>query len=65
MKTYVTAAVLCGCLLIGSLYPRLLVERHIKLVDSRGQVIEVEGDYQKELPVKLESGLWKFFQTLK
>ena len=65
MKKYMTAAAICGCLLIGSLYPKLLLDHHVKLVDRNGQEIAMEEEYQKEIPVKLEFGLLEFFRILK
>ena len=65
MKKFVTAALFCGCLLIGSLYPKLLLDHHVKMIDINGAEFVVEGDYQKDIPVKLEWGLLRFFQTLK
>ena len=65
MKIYMTAAAICGCLLIGSLYPKLLLDHHVKLIDQNGVEIMMEGEYQEKIPVKLESGLLKFFRTLK
>ena len=65
MKKYVTTAAVCGCLLIGSLYPQLLLKHHVRLFDSQGYEIELDGEYQKEIPVKLESGILKFFCSLK
>lgn len=64
MKRYMTA-VICGCLLIGSLYPKLLLDHHVKLVNENGVEMSVEGAYQGEIPVKLESGLLKFLRSLK
>ncbi len=63
MKHYVTAAAVCFCLLFGSMYPSLLLSRHVKLVDKTGQEIVIEGEYQKEIPVKLESGIWNFIRS--
>lgn len=54
MKRYMTAAVICGCLLIGSLYPKLLLEHHVKLVDQQGKEMTVEGEFSEEIPLKLE-----------
>ena len=65
MKKYMTAAAICGCLLIGSLYPKLLLDHHVKLIDQNGVEIIMEGEYQEKIPVKLEFGLLKFFRTLK
>ena len=65
MKKCMTAAAICGCLLIGSLYPKLLLDHHVKLIDQNGVEIIMEGEYQEKIPVKLESGLLKFFRTLK
>ena len=54
MRKYMPAAVICGCLLIGSLYPRLLLEHHVKLVDEFGKEMEIEDSYDREIPVRLE-----------
>ena len=61
MKRSMLLAVLSGCLLIGSLYPRLLLDRHVKLVDETGMERIMEEDYRKEIPVKLEFRILKFF----
>ena len=52
MKQYMMMAVICGCLLIGSLYPRLLLEHHAKLVDEYGKEIVLE-EYSEEIPIRL------------
>lgn len=65
MKNYITAAAVAGCLLIGSLYPQLLLKHHVKLIDSEGYEVEIQGEYEKDIPVKYESGIWYFFQSLK
>ncbi len=65
MKKYMTTAVICGCLLIGSLYPKFLLDHHVKLIDKNGIESAVEGEYQENIPVKLECGLLNFFRTLK
>ncbi len=65
MKKYMTAAAICGCLLIGSLYPKLLLDHHVKLIDKNGIESTVEGEYQENIPIKLEFGLLNFFRTLK
>ena len=62
MRKYMTAAVICGCLLIGSLYPKLLLEHHVKLVDQWGNEREIEDSYDLELPVKVELRFLKFFR---
>ena len=62
MKKYMTAAVICGCLLIGSLYPKLLLEHHVKLVDQSGNEMEIEESYNRELPVKLEFRFLEIFR---
>jgi hypothetical protein len=63
MKNYRAAIVLCGCLLIGSMYPKLLLDHHVKLVDQAGieQTIEREKSYQKEIPLKIELRFLKIF----
>ena len=63
MKNYRAAMVLCGCLLIGSMYPKLLLDHHVKLVDQAGieQTIEREKSYQKEIPLKIELRFLKIF----
>lgn len=62
MKRYITTAVICGCLLIGSLYPRLLLEHHVKLVDKYGEEIALEEEYSQEIPLKLEFRFFKIFR---
>lgn len=61
MKQCMMMAVICGCLLIGSLYPRLLLEHHVKLVDEYGKEIVLE-DYSEEIPIRLEFHFLKFFR---
>lgn len=62
MKRYMMMAAVCGCLLIGSLYPRLILDRHVKLVDENGIEMTVEGEYLEEIPLKLEFRFWKIFR---
>ena len=62
MRKYMPAAVICGCLLIGSLYPRLLLEHHVKLVDEFGKEMEIEDSYDRELPVRLKFRFLEIFR---
>ncbi len=62
MKRVMSAVILCGCLLIGSFYPKLLLEHHVKLVDQNGKEIEIEGEYDEEIPWKLEFRFLKIFR---
>lgn len=62
MKKYMITAAICGCLLIGSLYPRLLLEHHVKLVNENGREIALEEEYSEEIPLKLEFRFLKFFR---
>lgn len=62
MKKYMTAAVICGCLLIGSIYPKLLLEHNVRLINADGKEVMVEKDYTRDIPVKLEFRLLKFFR---
>ena len=62
MKRYMMITAVCGCLLIGSLYPRLLLEHHVKLVDQTGKELVIEGDYMEEIPVKMEFSFLRFFR---
>ena len=64
MKKYMTVVVVTACLLIGSLYPQMLLERHVKLVDSCGYEIETNGEFRKDIPVKYESGIFRIFRSL-
>ena len=64
MKKYMTVAAVTVCLLIGSLYPQMLLERHVRLVDSQGYEIETNGEFKKDIPVKYESGILKIFRSL-
>lgn len=61
MKKYMTAAVVCGCLLIGSLYPKMILEHHVKLVDENGKEIIEEIEYQEEIPLKIQFRFLEFF----
>lgn len=61
MKKYITmAAVICGCLLIGSLYPKVLLAHNVKLVDQNGKELTIEGEYQEEIPLKIRFCLLDF-----
>ena len=63
MKRYMMMAVICGCLLIGSLYPRLLLGHHVSLVDEYGrEIVLEEDDYSDEIPIRLEFRFLKIFQ---
>lgn len=62
MKRYMTAAVLCVCLLIGSLYPRILLKHHVMLVDEQGKEMYIEGEYAEEIPLKIEFAIFRFFR---
>ena len=61
MKKYMMTAVICGCLLIGSLYPRLILDHHVKLVNEAGEELVLEK-YLDEIPLKLEFRFLKFFR---
>ena len=58
------AMALCGCLLIGSLYPKLLLDHHVKLVNEAGieQNIEMNENFEKEIPLRLEFRILKIFR---
>lgn len=62
MKRYLMMAVICGCLLIGSLYPKMILEHHVKLVDETGKELAAEGEYSDEIPLELEFRFLQFFQ---
>ena len=64
MKNYCMAMALCGCLLIGSLYPKLLLDHHVKLVNEAGieQDIETNENFEKEIPVRVEFRILKLFR---
>ena len=64
MKNYSMAMVLCGCLLIGSLYPKLLLDHHVKLVNQAGseQSMEFEEGFETEIPLRIEFRFMKFFR---
>lgn len=62
MKRYMMISVLCGCLLIGSLYPRLLLDHHVRLVDEQGREIALEEEYSEEIPIRLEFRFFKIFR---
>ena len=64
MRNYCMAMALCGCLLIGSLYPKLLLDHHVKLVNETGieQNIEMNENFEKEIPLRLEFRILKIFR---
>ena len=61
MKNYVMMAVICGCLLVGSLYPRLLLDHHVRLVDENGREFMIE-EYSEEIPFRMEFRFLKIFR---
>lgn len=62
MKRTALLAAICGCLLVGSLYPRLILEHHVKVIDEAGNEVTAENSRLEELPVKLE---WRFLRFLR
>ena len=62
MKKYMLMAAVCGCLLVGSLYPKMILEHHVRLIDENGQELMIEGEYSNEIPVKLEFAFLRFFR---
>ena len=62
MKQYMTVAAICGCLLIGSLYQKLLLEHHVKLVNESGQEISMDEEYRDEIPVKINFRFLEMFR---
>ncbi|MBR4138364.1 MAG: hypothetical protein IKT88_00195 [Lachnospiraceae bacterium] len=64
MKNYCMAMALCGCLLIGSLYPKLLLDHHVKLVNQAGieQNIDRKENFEKEIPLKIEFRIFQIFR---
>ena len=64
MRNYCMAMALCGCLLIGSLYPKLLLDHHVKLVNEAGieQNMEMNKNFEKEIPLRLEFRILKIFR---
>lgn len=61
-KQTLAVAVLCGCLLIGSLYPRLILDHHVTLVDETGRELPPEEEFAEDIPVKLE---WRLLQLFR
>lgn len=62
MKRYMMLTAICVCLLVGSLYPRMILDHHVRLVDETGREMIVEGEYSNEIPVKLEFAFLRFFR---
>lgn len=62
MRKYMMLTAICGCLLVGSLYPRLVLDHHVKLIDETGKEVVIEGAYMDEIPVKLEFAFLRFFR---
>ncbi|MGN0334239.1 MAG: hypothetical protein ACI4DV_01060 [Lachnospiraceae bacterium] len=68
MKKYMMMTVLGICLLIGSLYPRMILRQHLVLVDEQGQVITQEDNIDPEIPLELHFRfleLWNLRQEMK
>lgn len=61
MRRYMTVAAVCGCLLIGSFYPKLILDHHVKLIDANGEEIAEETVVSGEIPVKIEFRFLRFF----
>ena len=54
MKHFLISGILCGCLLIGSFYPKFILEHHLRLFDEKGRAVPTEGKYSDEIPLRLE-----------
>ncbi len=61
MRRYMVA-VICGCLLIGSFYPKLLLKNHMKLVDESGRKVELQEEFMEDIPLKLEFRILELFR---
>lgn len=61
MRRYMTVAAVCGCLLIGSFYPKLILDHHVKLVDANGEEIVEENTDPLDIPLKIEFRFLRFF----
>lgn len=61
MKRAVMTAAICGCLLIGSLYPKMLLDHHMKLIDGNGRTVKTERQIDPEIPVTVK---FRFLEIL-
>lgn len=60
MRQFLRVGMLIGCLLIGSFYPRMILDHHRILVDETGKKISIEGEYP-DLPVEFQFRFLQLF----
>lgn len=61
-RTIIRAAVISGCLLVGSLYPQMILQNHLKLFNDKGVVLETE-EIDPEIPLKVRFRFLEFFKS--
>ena len=60
MRQFLKMGMLIGCLLIGSFYPKMMLNHHKILVDEKGKKISMEVE-DPELPVEFQFRFLQFF----
>ena len=62
MKRFLMTGVILGCLLMGSFYPRMMMEHHTILMDETGKEISWEGNRSKEIPLEFHFRFLQMFR---
>lgn len=62
MKRFLMTGVILGCLLLGSFYPRMILEHHMILVDETGKEISMEEEEIGKLPLEFQFRFLQFFR---
>lgn len=62
MRHFIITGIVCGCLLIGSFYPKLILHHHMQVVNENGKVVVWQEDNPADLPVEIQFRFLRFFR---
>lgn len=62
MRHFLMISTICGCLLIGSFYPKMILNHHVRLVDENGKEVEIRDEYLEEVPMEFQFWFLRFFR---
>ena len=62
MRHFIMMGMLCGCLLIGSFYPQMILGHHLRLIDENGKEIMKQDDMNPEIPLEIQFRFLEFFR---
>ena len=62
MKHFLMIGAICGCLFVGSFYPKIILNHHVRLVDETGKTVELPEEYSDEVPVEVRFWFFRFFR---